>query len=403
MGTKKRFTLLVVVLVLCLTACSLQDGAQPTPVQTQTTDSDLNSSDSVVVYIKNYRTNSAVIISESLIGESHYAEIPVNSNAKLLSPVRIDQENNLNFAYRAGDHFFVKLSPSGGIDQVVLPKLWGAQAVWLGNTLVFDSSGSDQLVMVNTEMQVDTAPPLSVGLEGNPLSGTLGVSGGKNPMVLWVAKAPILRPEGLFAYYRTFDPINKEIESHLVPIPEAKPGDVAATRPIIPDVRIGTIVLAIDPESETALLCSAINFDDPDDTAYQGAYLVVYNTTDARPITTEEACCAGLIIQFAGGYFLSDLYYEGCSYNWIRNLRDGSKVIALEELENDDEPIWNQIVSNGDDFIYINNKKAYYIDQLGSVTGEYPIDFEGFPNCWGSDECFGFSQPIYPQNEPVKP
>lgn len=398
--TKRRVRLWVFMMlfVTLFTACVCKSSSGLTIEHTKPCQTVLHTSDSVVVYIQGYSTNNAVIVSQSLTREVTYAEISVDSKAKLLSPIRTDREGNLYFAYRSKDEFFVRLSPTGEVDQVVLPRIWAPQSIWLGDTLVLDSNGSEELVMVNTEMQVDSAPALSMGYDGEAESGVLGTSSGEKPFVLWVATYPIRRDGGLYAKYLTFDPMSKQMEENFLPILNTKTDDLSESD-ILTD-RIHTVVYAVEPENGYTLLCFGINSDESD---YRGAYLELYDSAHAEPVMTEQACCSNNVFRFAGGYFLTDRYYEGCSHNWIRRLRDGSKVIALEEFENDDELIWNQIVSNGDSFIYINNKKAYYIDQQGKVTGEYTIDFEGFPNCWGSEECFGFSQPFYPKNETVSP
>ena len=395
-----KFCLLVLGLSVSfiLVACSIQSPVEPTQEQTLSSETAPNSCEPAVVFIQDYRTNKAVLVAKPLNGENPYTEIPVDSKAKLLSAIRIDQEANLYFAYHSGDNFFVKLLPTGEIDQVVLPRLWAPQSIWLGNTLVLDSNGGEELVMVNTDMQVDSAPSLSMGSDGKAVSGVLGSSSGENPLVLWVSTNPIRIDGELFAHYRTFEPVSKKMEENLLLIPNAVTDDWIETT--TPPERVHTIIRGVEPEIEIVLLCYAKNSDESD---YRGTYLELYDSVHSKPVMTEEACCFNNVFRFAGGYFLTDRFYEGCSHNWIRSLRDGSKVIALEELGNDDELIWNQIVSNGDSFIYINNEKTYFIDQQGTVTSEYSTDFEGFPNCWGSEECFGFSQPFYPNYETESP
>lgn len=398
--TKRRVRLWVFMMlfVTLFTACVCKSSSSLTIEHTKPGQTVLHTSDSVVVYIQGYSTNNAVIVSQSLTRDVTYAEISVDSKAKLLSPIRTDREGNLYFAYRSKEEFFVRLSPTGEVDQVVLPRIWAPQSIWLGDTLVLDSNGNDRLVIVNSDMQIDSAPAISMGNDGNAESGVLGLSGGKNPMVLWAATNPVRRDGCLFARYRTLDLTSKQIEEKLLPIPNAETDYLSETENL--NDRIHTIVYAVEPENGYTLLCYGKESDESD---YRGTYLELYDSAHAEPVMTEQACCSNNIFRFAGGYFLTDRYYEGCSYNWIRSLRDGSKVIALEELENDDELIWNQIVSNGDSFIYVNNKKAYLIDQQGAITREYPTDFEGFPNCWGSEECFGFSFPFFPESETSRP
>ncbi len=395
-----KFCLLVLGLSVSfiLVACSIQSPVEPTQEQTLSSETAPNSCEPAVVFIQDYRTNKAVLVAKPLNGENPYAEIPVDSKAKLLSAIRIDQEANLYFAYRSGDNFFVKLLPTGEVERVALPRLLSPQSVWLGNTLVFDSNGNDRLVIVNSDMQIDSAPALSMGNDGNAEFGVLGLSGGKNPMVLWAATNPVRRDGDLYALYRTLDLTSKQIEEKLLPIPNAKTDYLSETENL--NDRIHTIVYAVEPENGYTLLCYGKESDESD---YRGTYLELYDSAHTEPIMTEQDCCSNNIFRFAGGYFLTDRYYEGCSYNWIRSLQDGSKVIALEKLDNDDDLVWNHVVSNGNSFIYINNKKAYFIDQQGAITREYPTDFEGFPNCWGSEECFGFSFPFFPESETSRP
>ena len=345
-------------------------------------------------YVQDRMSDEAKLVTEALNSDSHYASLPVEPETTLKSQVRIDDEENVYFAYGQSKNSFVKLGPDVTVEEIELPFAWYFQSVWIGDQLIVPYN--KEIYIIKPTMEIEIVPGFADLPEVTYSANTLGLSNDNPPLALWLAQSPVRSGEEMFAAYQTFDPVTKAVESYELPIPWASENWGGTEDSEISGERLGSIVRAVDTESKNALICYGTRSTEGESFTIH-SHLELYDTQKASSIKSEDTCCINRVFDFAGEFYSSAVVPESCSFNIIQRLSDGSDLVDISNLGDGVKPQkFHWVGSNGDLFVYLNPSVATVMNHEGKVLKTFDLPATELNKC-GTNVCVGISLPFYPQ------
>ena len=242
--------ILVGIFVIVLSACSLSVD------EAVIVENNGTPSDSPIVVVNISRSSSLEIQSTVLNQDLTYSAIPVDNDTVLRGQPAIDSDNYLYIPYGSQKNYLTKLSPDGSVTTIEINTDWHYDSQWVGEKFLIIPHSQNEMVLIDSDLTIQTIPDSLAYLEGQHKVGYLGLSNASPREAIWSFSTPLRNEDGDFALYRTFNIDSGEMLEFQMEVPSTAKDYLP--NPENEGEKSGLIVYGIDNANQNALICYAM-------------------------------------------------------------------------------------------------------------------------------------------------
>ena len=352
--------ILVGIFVIVLSACSLSVD------EAGITENSSAPSDLPIVVVNFSGSSSVEIQSTALNQDLTYSAIPVDNDTVLRGQPAIDSENYLYIPYGSQKNYLTKLSPDGSVTTIEINTDWHYDSQWVGEKFLIVPQAPNEMVLIDSDLTIETIPNSLAYLEGQHKVGYLGLSNASPREAIWSFSTPLRNEEGDFALYRTFNIDSGEMLEFQMEVPSTAKDYLP--NPENEGEKSGLIVYGIDNANQNALICYAMFPNGAFETT-----LELYDGDTGTTITKDIRCCLNNMFKLEGESIIEDSAFESCCDPGVRNWIDYEPTFSYASLLRSDDGSYISFVPFSDAWLIATETRVIVVDTQNHAYPSYDL------------------------------